>query len=124
VRLTVDVENRRFGIDPKADGAVRMRDPGQRDALADEQIPREQPDMVCMPVDGTLRLLLYLGQRIVHLVEAARGRPTSRVHIRCQAVTCLGHRSDVVHKEGVSGPLEVGKHTWERPAQRGADENC
>jgi hypothetical protein len=61
VRLTVDVESRCFGIDPKADGAVLMRDPGQRDALADEQMPREQPDMACMPVDCTLRLLLHLG---------------------------------------------------------------
>jgi hypothetical protein len=61
VRLTVDVESRRFGIDPKADGAVLMRDPGQRDALADEQMPREQPDMACMPVDWTLRLLRHRG---------------------------------------------------------------
>jgi hypothetical protein len=124
VRFTVDVESRRLGIDPKADGAVLMRDPGQRDALVDEQIPREQPDMACMPADCTLRLLLHLGQRIVHIVETARGRPTSPEHIRCQAVTCPGHRSDVMHTAGVSGPLEVGKPAWGRMAPQGADENC
>jgi hypothetical protein len=36
VRLTVDIERRGLGIDPKADGAVLMGDPGQGDTLADE----------------------------------------------------------------------------------------
>jgi hypothetical protein len=124
VRLTVDAESRGLGIDPKADGAALMRDPGQRGALADEQMPREQPDIACMPVDCTLRLLLHLGQGIVHVVEAARGRPTSGEHIRCQTVTCPAHRSDVVHTERVSGPREVGKPAWGRAARRDADENC
>jgi hypothetical protein len=58
VRLTVSVESRGLGIDPEADGAVLVRNPGQWNALADEQVASEQPDMAFMPVDRTFRLLL------------------------------------------------------------------
>jgi len=41
VRLTIDVESRRFGIDAKADGAILMGNPGQWDTLADEEVAGE-----------------------------------------------------------------------------------
>ena len=79
VCLTAGVESRSLGIDPKADGAVLMGHPGQWDALADEQIPREQSDMAFMPVDRTFRLLLHQS------LEFGNETSVSLLVVRCVA---------------------------------------
>ena len=51
VRLAVDVERRGLRIVAEANRAVLMRDAGERDALADEEVAREQALVALVAVD-------------------------------------------------------------------------
>jgi hypothetical protein len=96
VRLTVGVESRSLGIDPKADGAVLMGDPSEWDALANEQVASEQPDMAFMPVDCTFRLLLhqsfeFLDEPLVSvLIVRFVAEDDSALAVECDPIVGIG----------------------------------
>src|SRR5207248_9863847 len=59
VRLAVHVECGGAGIPAEADGAVLVRHAGERNALPNVQIAREQPLVAAAPVDGAFALLAH-----------------------------------------------------------------
>src|SRR5438067_920799 len=59
VRLAVHVECGGAAIRAEADGAVLVRHAGERNALPNVQIAREQPLVAAAPVDGAFALLAH-----------------------------------------------------------------
>ncbi len=59
VRLAIAIERTRFRIVAESDGAVLMRNSGERNALAEKQIPCEQAFVALMSVNRAFGLLLH-----------------------------------------------------------------
>ena len=59
MRFTVAIKRAGLGIVAETDRAVLMRDTGERDALAEEQVSGEKALVAFVPVDRALRLLLH-----------------------------------------------------------------
>jgi hypothetical protein len=59
MRFAVSIERARFWIVAEADGAVLMRDPGERDALTEEQIPGKETFMAIVSMHRAFGLLLH-----------------------------------------------------------------
>ena len=59
VRFAVAIERARLRVVAEPDGAVLVRHAGERDALAEIQIAREEALVAFVAVHGTLGLLLH-----------------------------------------------------------------
>ena len=59
MRFAVAIERARLRIVSEPDGAVLVRHAGERDALAEIQIAREEALVAFVAVHGTLGLLLH-----------------------------------------------------------------
>ena len=57
VRLAVGVERRRLRVPAEPDGPVLMRDAGERNAIAHEQVPRHQMRVHVEVLEEVLQLL-------------------------------------------------------------------
>ena len=107
VRLAVDIQSRGFRVVPEANGPVLMRDAGQGNAVADEQIAREEPLVALVAVNWARGLLLH------QLLQLAVQPLVALFVVRLVVSTMLPLRSRVTRLSGSGRSSDVSQKSSE-----------